>query len=221
MNFFDTIDQIKDVIPVFPLSGVLLLPRGQLPLNIFEPRYLSMLERALGNGRLIGMIQPGDDAEGDRPQLQSVGCLGRITSFSETDDGRMLISLTGVCRFRVDEELEVTTPYRMVRANYTSFRDDLVAEAGSMDVNREGLLNVLRRYLDQNGMSADWDAIEQSTNEALVNSLSIISPYGPREKQALLEAGSLAERNEILIALTEMALAQSNEAENDNDNSIQ
>jgi len=222
MSKYETVDDLPKTVPVFPLAGVLLLPRGQLPLNIFEPRYLDMFEDALGRGRIIGILQPETGQEDDsHPQLQKVGCIGRITSFSETEDGRMIVSLTGMARFRVAEELDVTTPYRQVAADYRPYDSDLIADIGALDVNREGLLDVLRRYLERNNMAADWDAIEQSGNEALVNSLSIISPYGVQEKQALLEAESLAERAEILIALTEMVLAQMDASMGSNDNAIQ
>jgi len=213
-----SIDELPEVIPVFPLSGVLLLPRGQLPLNIFEPRYLKMLDDALGRGRLIGMIQPSDD---DEDQLVSVGCLGRVSTFSETEDGRMIISLTGVCRFRVEEEVPTTTPYRQVRASYRPYADDLVAEAGSIDVDRSALVDVLTRYLDMTNLSVDWDSVHAASNETLVNSLCMISPYGPREKQALLEATNLAERNEILVALTEMALARGQSNDNNAGTTVQ
>ena len=219
-RFYETVDDLPEQLPVFPLEGALLLPRGQLPLNIFEPRYLSMFEDALGRGRVLGIIQPGDEAAEDGP-LQQVGCVGRIASFSETEDGRMIVSLTGIARFRVQQELQVLTPYRQVEADYRAYGSDLIADVGALDVNRDGLVDVLRRYLEANNMSADWEAIEQSGNEALVNSLSIISPYGLKEKQALLEAESLAERAEILIALTEMVLAQMATATGSNDNSVQ
>ncbi len=217
MSFeIETIAELPDTVPLFPLDGVLLLPRGQLPLNIFESRYLKMFEDALGRGRLLGIIQPDEDGG-----LQKVGCLGRITSFSETEDGRMMVSLTGVARFRVAEELEVMTPYRQARADYQPYESDLIADIGSLDVNRDGVLDILKRYLDANGMQADWPAIESSNNEALVNSLCIISPYGGQEKQAMLEAASLAERAEILIALTEMVLAQMSQTGGANDNAVQ
>ena len=216
----EMISELPETVPVFPLEGVLLLPRGQLPLNIFEPRYLQMFEDALGKGRLLGLVQPYDD-EGGTDNLQRVGCLGRISSFSETDDGRMVVSLTGVARFAVAEELNVLTPYRHIRADYRPFESDLIADVGSIDVNREGVLDVLKRYLEANGMSADWSAIESSNNEALVNSLCIISPYGAQEKQAMLEAATLAERAEILIALTEMVLAQLGQSGGANDNAVQ
>lgn len=212
----ETIHELPETIPVFPLEGVLLLPRGQLPLNIFEPRYLQMFDDALARGRLLGVIQPDDEGG-----LQKVGCLGRITSFSETDDGRMVVSLTGIARFQVAEELDVLTPYRQVKADYRPYESDLIADVGSFDVNRDGVLDILKRYLDANGMQADWPGIESSNNEALVNSLCIISPYGPQEKQAMLEATSLAERAEILIALTEMILAQMSQAGGANDNAVQ
>lgn len=211
-----TLEDLPNTIPVFPLMGVLLLPRGQLPLNIFEPRYVQMLDDALGKGRFIGMIQPNEDDE----SLQNVGCLGRISSFSETEDGRMIISLTGMCRFRVAAELPTTTPYRQVEADYGRFREDMTAEVGALDVRREALLDILERYLSVTGMSVDWESINNASNETLVNSLSMISPYGPREKQALLEATSLSERNEILIALTEMALAQGEQG-GENGNTMQ
>ena len=219
--FYETLDDLPKQLPVFPLEGALLLPRGQLPLNIFEPRYLSMFEDALGRGRVLGIIQPGDEAAEDDAPLQQVGCVGRITSFSETEDGRMIVSLTGIARFRVQQELQVLTPYRQVEADYRAYGSDLIADVGALDVNRDGLVDVLRRYLEANNMSADWEAIEQSGNEALVNSLSIISPYGLKEKQALLEAETLSERAEILIALTEMVLAQMATATGSNDNSVQ
>ena len=212
------ISDLPSSFPVFPLSGVLLLPRGQLPLNIFEPRYLQMLDDALGRGRYLGMIQPLDE---NSDQLAPVGCLGRISSFSEAEDGRMIISVTGICRFSVVEELPVTTPYRQVNASFDSYVDDLIVDAGSFDVNREGLIDVLRRYLDASGLSVDWESVESSSNEALVNSLSMMSPFGAREKQAMLEASSLGERNEILIALTEMALARGLEPGSENDHPFQ
>lgn len=221
---YDRIEDLPDILPLFPLDGVLLLPRGHLPLNIFEPRYVQMFDDCLGKGRFVAIIQPRDDrpeTENSGPALHDVGCLGRITSFSETDDGRMIISLTGVARFKIIEELDVLTPYRQARVDYRPYESDLIADVGGFDVNRDGVLDVLKRYLDVNGMQADWDAIEDSGNEALVNSLCIISPYGGPEKQAMLEAPSLGERAEILIALTEMVLAQMNQTGGSNDNAMQ
>ncbi|PCJ68757.1 MAG: peptidase S16 [Rhodobiaceae bacterium] len=202
-------------IPVFPLGGALLLPRTQLPLNIFEPRYLQMIDDALGNDRIIGMIQPDGptalDMEKDanaKPPLYKIGCAGRITSFLEADDGRYLITLTGICRFRVLEELNTLTPYRQCQVDTDEFSLDLKAGAGEDDVSRERLLEILKVYLETRGLGIDWDAIKNAPNENLVNSLSAISPYGPSEKQALLEAKTLEDRNQMLIALTEMTLAR-------------
>lgn len=198
-------------IPVFPLEGVLLLPRTQLPLNIFEPRYLQMVDDVLRGSRIIGMIQPDEESEGSdpiKPNLMKVGCAGRLTSYTETGDGRLHITLTGIARFRIVDELEAMTPYRQCAVEYEEFADDLKPEHEAEKVSRDRLLEVLKEYLDASGLQADWRAIKLSTNEALVNSLSIISPYGPREKQALLEARTLEDRNQMLIALTEVALQQ-------------
>lgn len=198
-------------IPVFPLPGALLLPRGQMPLNIFEPRYLEMIDDSLRSGhRLIGMIQPDTAHPGpdDRPNLYKIGCAGRITQFAETGDGRYLIQLTGVCRFRVDHELSVLTAYRQCRAAYEPFADDFIARKGEDDVDRKTLLVALKDFLQANNLKADWEGIEKAPNEALVNALAMMSPYGPAEKQALLEAPDLKTRAEILIAVTEIELAK-------------
>jgi len=204
---------IPDIVPVFPLAGALLLPGGQMPLNIFEPRYLEMIDTALRGDRLIGMIQPkfsGDTGHPDRPTLCAVGCLGRIASFAESGDGRYLLSLQGVCRFRVAEELSMRTPFRQCRITpFGSDLDDSVDAAAC--VNREELLRVFRAYLDANELEADWDSVQRAGNETLVNALSMMSPYGPAEKQALLEAPDLKSRAETLIAITEMALARDKE----------
>lgn len=198
-------------IPVFPLPGALLLPRGQMPLNIFEPRYLEMIDDSLRSGhRLIGMIQPDTAHPGpeDKPNLYKIGCAGRITQFAETGDGRYLIQLTGVCRFRVDHELSVMTAYRQCRAAYEPFADDFIARKGEDDVDRKTLLVALKDFLQANNLKADWEGIEKAPNEALVNALAMMSPYGPAEKQALLEAPDLKTRAEILIAVTEIELAK-------------
>lgn len=200
------------VIPVFPLVGVLLLPRGDLPLNIFEPRYLQMIDDALAGDRLIGVIQPkiGPDGpdESDVPELAVVGCAGRLTALQETGDGRYLVTLTGVVRFQVVEELEVTTPYRQCRITAEPYAGDFGAQQGEDDVDRQKLLATFKAFLDSNDMETDWESINRASNETLVNALSMLSPYGPREKQALLEAADLDTRAEVLIAVTEMALAR-------------
>ena len=202
---------VADVIPVFPLPGALLLPRGQMPLNIFEPRYLAMVDAALRSGqRLIGMIQPDTAHPGpdDRPHLFKVGCVGRITQFAETGDGRYLIQLTGVSRFAVAQELSVPTPYRQCRVTYAPFADDFVARKGEQAVDRAAVLEALSAFLKANKLKADWEGIENAPNEALVNALAMMSPYGPAEKQALLEAPDLKTRADILVAITEIELAK-------------
>jgi uncharacterized protein len=204
---------LPGVIPVFPLPGALLLPRGQMPLNIFEPRYLAMVDDALRDGhRLIGMIQPDPAKNGrsDKPKLFAVGCVGRITQLAETGDGRYLIELTGVSRFRVAEEIKVATDYRQCRVTYAPFTEDFVARKGEQQVDRAALLEALRDFLKSNNLEADWEGIEKAPNEALVNALSMMSPYGTAEKQALLEATDLKTRAEILVAITQIELAKKN-----------
>jgi Lon protease-like protein len=204
---------LSDVISVFPLAGALLLPRGQMPLNIFEPRYLAMVDDALRSGqRVIGMIQPDPAHPGpdqNKPQLFRVGCLGRMTQFAESGDGRYLIQLTGVARFRLEEELAVTTPYRQCKVTYQPFTDDFIARRGEDDVDRKALLRALTSFLKANNLKADWEGIENAPNEALVNALAMMSPYDPAEKQAMLEAPDLKTRAEILVAVTEIELAKS------------
>lgn len=201
------------VIPLFPLAETLLLPRGHLPLNVFEPRYLALVDDALGAHRVFGIIQP--DAEVDPEQsdavvpLYRVGCAGRITQFVEMEDGRYLVSVTGIARFRIAEELQVLTPYRQARVDYEPFQTDFVARAGEDKVNRQAVLEVLRRYAGARNLRVDWNTIEQASNEAIVNALSMMSPFGTREKQALLEAPDLRTRADTLIAITEIELARS------------
>jgi uncharacterized protein len=202
---------LPDTIPVFPLSGALLLPRGQMPLNIFEPRYLQMVDDSLRDGhRLIGMIQPDttQPENEDVPGLFKVGCVGRMTQLAETGDGRYLIQLTGVARFRIETELKVATEYRQCRVTYVPFADDFIARKGEEAVDRKTLLEALSAFLKANNLKADWEGIEKAPNEALVNALAMMSPYGPAEKQALLEAPDLRTRAEILVAVTEIELAK-------------
>jgi Lon protease-like protein len=207
--------ELPGTIAVFPLPGALLLPRGQMPLNIFEPRYIAMVDDALRDGhRLIGMIQPDIAHAGagktDKPPLYKIGCVGRITQLAESGDGRYLLELTGVSRFRIEEELKVATPYRQCRVTYAPFADDFHARKGENAVDRTALLATLTDFLKANDLKADWEGIEQAPNEALVNALSMMSPYGTAEKQALLEAPDLKTRAEILIAITEIELAKKN-----------
>lgn len=206
------LDDVPAVVPVFPLSGALLLPGSQLPLNLFEPRYLAMFDTALKASRVIGMVQPafsGDVGRPDKPNLCKIGCLGRITAHSETGDGRYLITLEGICRFRIIEELDVTTPFRQARI--APFVSDLADEDEGSDVNREELLEAFRAYLEANQLEADWSSVNKANNASLVNALSVMSPYGPAEKQALLEAPDLKSRAETLVAITEMSLARDND----------
>jgi Lon protease-like protein len=206
-------DDLPSVIPVFPLPGALLLPRGQMPLNIFEPRYLAMIDDALRSGhRLIGMIQPDPAHPGrdqNKPHLFQIGCLGRLTQFAESGDGRYLIQLTGVSRFRIEQELPVETLYRQCRVTFQPFADDFKARKGEDEVDRKALLRALSSFLKANNLKADWDGIENAPNEALVNALAMMSPYDAAEKQAMLEAPDLKTRAEILIAVTEIELAKS------------
>ena len=203
--------ELPEVIAVFPLPGALLLPRGQMPLNIFEPRYLAMVDDSLRDGhRLIGMIQPdaAHTKNEHRPALFRVGCVGRITQLAESGDGRYALELTGVARFKVVEELAVQTLYRQCKVDFFSFTDDFTARKGEDAVDRKSLLKVLTDFLKANNLKVDWEGIESAPNEALVNTLAMMSPYGSAEKQAMLEAPNLKTRAEILIAITEMDLAK-------------
>lgn len=196
------------ILPIFPLSGVLLLPRGRLPLNIFEPRYLAMTRNALASERLIGMVQPSDPAaSGSNPPVYPTGCAGRITSFTETDDGRFLITLTGISRFRIREELPLLEGYRRVVPDWHEFARDLGNE-DEPSFDRERLLRGLKGYFHQHQIAADWDAITSVSGERLVSSIAMICPFDPSEKQALLEAPDLAERARLLTAIVEMAVMQ-------------
>jgi len=202
---------LPETIPVFPLPGALLLPRGQMPLNIFEPRYLEMVDDSLRDGhRLVGMIQPDPAHPGpeDRPNLYRIGCAGRITQLAETGDARYLLQLTGVARFRLVEELKVATAYRQCHVDFMPFSDDFVARRGEELVDRKAVLEALTAFLKANNLKADWQGIESAPNEALVNALAMMSPFDPAEKKALLEAPDLKIRAEILVAVTEIALAK-------------
>jgi hypothetical protein len=196
---------LPETLPVFPLAGVLLLPRAHLPLNIFEPRYLAMVRDALERSdRLIGMIQPSEArSELYEPPLYSVGCAGRIIESSETADGRILITLIGVCRFELEAEIGNVDGYRRVRPGWRKYRQDFAGDADNVD--RPRLVAALKRYFKLNGIEADWDALERTPSERLVSSIAMICPFDPSEKQALLEAKDLTQRAETMIALIEMA----------------
>jgi hypothetical protein len=206
MSAFDPgFDDLPSQIPIFPLTGVLLLPRGELPLNIFEPRYLHMTEDALAAGRIIGMIQPTvHESTEPNPPVYRTGCAGRIVAFQESDDGRFLLTLKGVCRFNVEKELPLKRGYRPVVPDWSRHRDDLKAESESID--RKRLLASLKSYFSVQGISADWNAIEASADERLVTCLSMICPFEASEKQALLEAPTLLARSKILTTLVEMSV---------------
>ncbi len=192
-------------LPIFPLAGVLLLPRGRLPLNIFEPRYLEMTRDALAGDRLIGMVQPtAEEQPGRPPPIYKTGCAGRITQFSETDDGRFLITLTGVARFAVSEEVPSARGFRRIVPSWTPYRGDLEESAGAT-IDRPRLLAALRGFFKLHEITADWEAIKSTADERLVTSLAMICPFSASEKQALLEAADLGERARLLIALIEMA----------------
>jgi Lon protease-like protein len=203
-------DSLPASFPIFPLAKALLLPRGQLPLNIFEPRYLAMIDDALKAHRIIGMIQPNPEAA---LGLFPVGCAGRITQLAETGDGRYLVTLTGIARFRVVEEIDAITPYRQALADFTPFSVDFSPRAGEDLVDRDGLLRTLRSFAESNDLQLDWDSINEAPNEALVNALSMMSPFGAREKQALLEAKDLKGRADVLVAMTEFELARGKNAQ--------
>jgi len=198
-------------VPIFPLRRAIVLPRVSLPLTIFEARYLAMLDDAMSGDRVLGLVQPMGGGEESPPgksvELRSVGGVGRLTAYEELDDGRVLITLSGIARCVLEEEVTCDKPYRLWNVDFTRFHGDFVAGAGEEAVNRQGLLDTLRTYLEARNLSADWSAIANASTERLVNSLAVIAPYGPEEKQALLEAPDLSTRADMLVALAELDLA--------------
>ena len=220
------LDALPGELPLFPLNGVLLLPRGTMPLNVFEPRYLAMVDAALAGGRMIGIIQPAADgtvglSAPDGTNLYRTGCAGRIIGFQETEDGRYLIELRGICRFDISEELALRDGYRRVRPDFSSYHRDLAPDADpaadtgeGTAIDRDRLLAGLKGYFDQQNISADWDALRKTPDERLVTTLSMVCPFDPAEKQVLLEADDLAQRCKLLIGFVESALR----ADNDNGN---
>ena len=203
-------DELPGIIPIFPLAGALLLPRGDMPLNVFEPRYLAMIDDSIRSHRLIGIIQPLPEASesAKAPPLFPVGCVGRITQFAESGDGRVLIVLTGVTRFRIAREVLAMTQYRQCAVDYEPYAGDFTPRAGEDAVDRKAVLAALKLFAKSTNQEVDWKSINQAPNEALVNALSIMSPFGAKEKQALLEAGDLKTRADVLVAITEMELAR-------------
>lgn len=197
---------LPETLPVFPLPGALLLPRTRLPLHIFEPRYLTMLDDCLKTStRLIGMIQPRETPNGEK-RLAAIGCAGRLTSFSETEDGRYMVTLSGLCRFRIREEVQGFAPYRRANVDWAAFQRDLGREEEDSGFDREGFLALLARYFKANDLGSDWSGIKSADTELLINSLSMLLPLTPEDKQALLEAPSLTTRRETLVTLMEFAL---------------
>ncbi|HEX3431384.1 MAG TPA: LON peptidase substrate-binding domain-containing protein [Rhizomicrobium sp.] len=211
MRRYSSLEDLPARLPVFPLTGAVLLPRGELPLNIFEARYLAMVDAALGGDRLVGMIQPVEHEDSVlTPALSKVGCAGRIISFRETDDGRFLITLAGICRFKVTEELAVKTPFRQIRPDYAAFLGDLVADSAP-DFPRDRLLVALKSYLSQRDLKADWRSVMSAPPETLVNALAMLCPFQPAEKQALVEAPGWVERVDTLVAILEMSAVSQSE----------
>ena len=207
---YNSPEDLPGLVPIFPLSGALLLPRTNLPLNIFEPRYLQMIDSIIGGTRLIAMIQPTNEpTKADpKPPLSKVGCLGRLVGFQETGDGCYLITLQGVCRFTLGEEHATATPYRVAHLDYDAFRNDFTPGLGAAEVDRPTLLNALEQYLTSNNLEPDWDSIHKADTESLVNALCVLSPFGAPEKQALLEAPDLKTRAATLVAITQMKLTK-------------
>jgi uncharacterized protein len=204
-------------IPIFPLRGAILLPRATLPLNVFEPRYLALLNDVMSGSRILGIVQPGrsgadpdaESPEGKSEGLRKVGCAGRVTSYQELDDGRLVISVTGVARYDILDEASTAHPYRVMSVSYDRFARDFSAGLGEELVDRVNLLRVLKTYLEESNLKADWTAIQRASSESLINALSVMSPYGAEEKQALLEAADLKARADVLVALAEMEIAAS------------
>lgn len=205
---YTDIRELPEILPVFPLTGAVLLPRGELPLNIFEPRYVAMIDAALSNERLVGMIQPQSGDGASPPPLFQIGCAGRITRFAETGDGRYLITLTGVTRFRIVQEVTEHTSYRLFRVSYEGFQADLLPGAGENAVDRDSMVAMLRSFAESSKLEIDWSSIDAAPTETLVNALAMMSPFGANEKQALVEAIDLKTRAETLVTLARLDLAQ-------------
>jgi Lon protease-like protein len=208
-----SVADVPDIVPLFPLAGALLFPRAVLPLNVFEPRYLAMIDHALGGDRLIGIIQPaitgdGEAEAGSNPPLSEIGTLGRITHFEEREPDRYVVALTGLTRFRILEETTTMTPFRLARIDAGAFDADFETGLGEAEVDRSAFIRTLRQYADYAELELDWDDVEKMPLEDLVNSCVMASPYGPRERQALLETESLRDRAEMLAALAEIEMSR-------------
>ena len=206
-------EDLPTELPIFPLTGVLLLPHGKLPLNMFEPRYLNMVTASLSGHRMIGMVQPTGPNEGDQPEIYTTGCAGRITSFNESEDGCYLITLSGLARFDIREELSLRNGYRVAVPDWGPYREDL-AEETVEGIDRDRMLKALKGFFAVNKVDANWDAIKDTTTGRLVNALAMMCPFQPSEKQALLAAPSLADRANVMVALLEMSLAANDDSAN-------
>lgn len=210
---YNSPESLPGILPLFPLNGAIMLPRAPLTLNVFEPRYLKLVDYALAHNRLFGVVQPspgeshGESPKGKNFGLRNVGCAGRIVAFNETDEGPLVITLSGIARFTTGTDVQSDEPFRLCTVDFSAYRDDFVGDLGEDEVDRVVLLDTLRRYLEANGLGADWERINAAPNEQIINTLAVLSPYGPEEKQALLEASSLKARADALVALAEMELA--------------
>ena len=206
LPYYRNVSDLPRAIPIFPLPGALLLPRGTMPLNIFEPRYVTMIEDALKSDRLIGMIQPDEEAEDvGAAHCFAVGCAGRIIQFTETDDGRYLITLTGLARFRTAAELPLSDGgYRMIEPDFSAYADDLKSFGGTGVIERSVLITHLKQFFVKKQIEADWDAIEKANDETLVTALAMVCPFRPLEKQALLEAKDFLDRARTLTTLLQI-----------------
>ncbi|MBY4894485.1 LON peptidase substrate-binding domain-containing protein [Rhodobacteraceae bacterium N5(2021)] len=205
---------LPGTIPIFPLPGALLLPRARLPLHIFEPRYLQMIEDTMKTShRLIGMVQPFEAPGSGEQKLHHIGCAGRLTQFSETEDGRYMVTLAGMSRFRISGEVSGFAPYRRCDVSWEGFNADLGPTETDKAFDRDRFLDLLNRYFEAQDLSTDWDSLKDAEDELLINSLSMLCPFDPEEKQALLEAPSLSTRRETLVTLLEFALAAGSDEE--------
>ena len=215
MKTYNSSSDLPSKLAIFPLTGAVLFPQTQLPLNIFEPRYLQMIDEVLSSpDRIMGMIQPNlSKNDPDSKNLKKVGCAGRISSFSETGDGRYLVTLTGLIRFEVNNELDTTTQYRQVIADYDNYKEDL-KPANVENVDRKSLLVLIKKYLEQRNLLIDWEIIEQSPTEQLINYSGVLVPFEPEEKQLLLETKSLFDRCKILESLFQSYQFQNNQDSN-------
>jgi Lon protease-like protein len=202
-------EELPEIIPIFPLDKCVLLPKAILPLNIFEPKYLQMIEDAIKSGKYIGIIQPSISKE-ENNDTEKVGCLGKISTYVENDDGTLIVKLTGICRFNILEKLKSNKKYKQMKVSYQLFKGDLQMNDPIKSVDRDKLLNVISDYLNVNDLTTDWSIITDTDTEILINAFAMLSPFSSKEKQALLEATNIENRSEILIALSEISIASRN-----------